>query len=198
MQPPPIPDDEAERLEALRRYEVLDTRPERAFDRLARIAATLLDVPVALVTLVDEDRQWFKSRVGFDPTETTRAVSFCAHAILDDAVMVVPDATQDPRFSDNPNVTGPEHVRFYAGAPLRTSDGFRLGTICAFDREPRPDGITPEQRRLLADLADAVVDELELHDAAHRILSLEMELETARERIHALTQSGSEGDQPPN
>ena len=130
--PAPLPSNEAERLETLARYGVLDTPPDAALDRLTALAARLFDVPVALVTLIEKDRQWFKSHHGTDLCESPRDVSFCAYAILPahQEVLVVPDATLDPRFADNPLVTGPLGVRFYAGAPLRTSDGTALGTLC--------------------------------------------------------------------
>ena len=159
----PIPENEAERLAALRRYEVLDTPAEDAFDRIARIAAAYLKVPIALVSLVDESRQWFKARHGIDAPETPRDIAFCAHAIMEDRPLVVRNATLDPRFKDNPLVTGGPKVRFYAGAPLRTSDGFRLGTLCAIDSVARE--FTDEEEAVLVDLAQLVVDELELRRA---------------------------------
>src|SRR5436309_3320908 len=133
MLPAPIPANEAERLAALTRYCVLDTLPEPAFDRLTRILQHVIGVPTVLVSLIDTDRQWFKSRIGLDATETPRNVSFCGHAVFQRKMLIVPDACQDPRFADNPLVTGPPGLRFYAGAPLITSDGFALGTICAID-----------------------------------------------------------------
>src|SRR4051812_43418622 len=165
--PAPMPGDEAERLACLHRYGVLDTPPEVAFDRLARLAARILDVPVALISLVDADRQWFKACVGMDATSTPRDVGFCPYAILTDRVMVVHDARRDPRFAHDPFVTGPPAMRFYAGAPLRTPKGHRIGTICVVDRRPRrPD---PPRLRMLADLAALAIDELELRrEAAER------------------------------
>ncbi|HUF76977.1 MAG TPA: MBL fold metallo-hydrolase [Longimicrobiales bacterium] len=156
--PAATPADEEERLAALRRLELLDSEPEERFDRLARLAAGLLEAPVSLVTLVDRDRQWFKSKVGTLLAETSRDVSFCAHAILDREEMVVPDALQDERFADNPIVAGPPHVRFYAGCPLTMPDGHAMGTLCVLDTRPRH--LTAEQRRLLRDLADLVEEEL--------------------------------------
>ena len=159
----PTPKNESERIAALRRYEILDTPPEEAFDRITKIVAAVLNVPIALVSLVDETRQWFKSHCGLDVEETPREYAFCAHAIMSDRVLVVSDATQDPRFADNPLVTGEPGIRFYSGAPLRTKDGFILGTLCAIDLEPRK--ITEEQQHILINLADLVIDELELRRA---------------------------------
>ena len=168
MSQPSIHEIIPERLEALRRYDVLDTPPEERFDRVAELAAYLFDVPIALVSLVDADRQWLKACIGIDQRETDRSVSFCAHAIRADEPMVVEDATQDERFVDNPLVTGEPGIRFYAGAPLITPDGHALGTLCVIDTEPRqPDA---EQLAHLERLAQVVIDELELrHEVAeHR------------------------------
>ncbi len=156
----PIPANEVERLRALQNLEVLDTLPEEAIDRITRLAARIIDVPIALVSLVDRDRQWFKSKVGLDAPETARDLAFCAHAIMGDDVMVVPDAAADSRFADNPLVTGSPHIRFYAGAPLIISDGIRLGTLCAIDIKPRP--LSVEDQIALRDLAAIVVDEFQL------------------------------------
>ena len=148
MQSPPIPENEAARLAALRTYELLDTEAEQAFDDLTAVAAHVMGTPIALVSLVDGERQFFKSKVGLDATETPRDVSFCAHAILKpDQVMVVPDATADARFADNPLVTGELGIRFYAGTPLVDDDGHALGSLCTIDDKPRE--ITPEQVDML-------------------------------------------------
>ncbi|WP_374622295.1 GGDEF domain-containing protein [Pandoraea sp.] len=152
--------DEAERLAALRRYAILDTPPEPAFDRIVRLASHLLGAPISLVSLIDESRQWFKARQGLEVSQTPRSIAFCAHAILGDDVLVVPDARADRRFADNPLVTGAPNIRFYAGAPLRTPEGHRLGTLCVLDR--RPHTLDDEKRALLADLSALVVDALEL------------------------------------
>src|SRR3954452_8284190 len=130
MQKPGIPADEDARIDALRSYAILDTPPAPSFDRLTRLAAHLFDVPVALVSLIDSERQWFKSKVGVDVCETSRDVSLCAHAILNNTLFVVPDAAADPRFADNPFVAGEFHLRFYAGAPLRSREGRNLGALC--------------------------------------------------------------------
>lgn len=168
MQTPPIPADEAERLEALRGFAVLDTPAEAAFDRFTRLAARLFDVPMALVTLVDSERQWFKSAVGLGGTHTSRDASFCGHAILGEGVMEVRDAKEDVRFHDNPLVVGDPNIRFYAGAPLRTADGHSLGALCVIDRKPRE--LTAAQRELLAELGQLVMEQLEHRRA--RLLAL--------------------------
>ncbi|MEI9898117.1 MAG: ATP-binding protein [Chthoniobacter sp.] len=156
----PLPANERQRLQVLRRYAILDTPPEASFDRITRLVTKLLKVPIAVVTLVDEDRQWFKSACGLQAKETSRDVSFCAHAILTDDVLVVEDATHDPRFQNNSLVTGEMHIRFYAGAPLKSIEGFNLGSLCAIDTRPRH--LRQEDQELLRDLAEIVADELEL------------------------------------
>ncbi len=138
----PLPDNEPERLRALRDLMLLDTSPEERFDRVVRFAAEQLDAPIALVSLVDEHRQWFKSRLGLQVPETGRDVSFCAHAILQPDVFIVEDASRDARFAGNPLVTGETHVRFYAGAPLSAPGGERIGTLCVLDTRPRALGGT--------------------------------------------------------
>jgi GAF domain-containing protein len=132
-----LPEDEPGRLESLRRYQILDTDYEEAFDTAARLAAHICQTPTALITFVDEHRQWFKSHFGFAQRETSRDVSFCAHAILVEGPTVVRDALDDARFRDNPYVTTAPYIRFYAGAPLVSSEGHRLGTLCVIDRVPR-------------------------------------------------------------
>lgn len=137
MQAPSIPDNETQRLQALRAQAILDTPAEERFDRLTRLAQHMLGAKMALVSLVDADRQWFKSRQGLDACETGRDISFCGHAILDDAIFEITDANLDPRFADNPLVTGPPHIRFYAGAPLATADGCWNSFVA---RAPLPQG----------------------------------------------------------
>ena len=137
MTPAPLPANENERLRALRELLLLDTPPEERYDRLARFAAEQLDMPIALLTLVDGQRQWFKSRVGVDVIETPRDISFCGHAIMSNELFVVEDASRDPRFSDNPVVLGAPYVRFYAGAPLSAPSGHHIGTLCVIDTVPR-------------------------------------------------------------
>ncbi len=154
---------EADRLAALERYRILDTAREAGFDDLARIAAQICGTPVALISLLDDHRQWFKAAVGIDVTETPREIAFCAQAILQDEVFVIPDATKDDRFAANPLVTGDANVRFYAGAPLFTPDGFPLGTLCVIDVKPRE--LSEDQREALNALSRQVMTQLELRRA---------------------------------
>lgn len=169
MKSAPLPENEGDRLQKLLDYKILDTGPEKAFDRITRIVAETIGVPIALVSLIDTDRQWFKSRYGLDAEQTPRDVAFCAHAILGDQVFVIEDAHLDERFADNPLVTGDPSVRFYAGAPLITPDGHKLGTLCAIDRVPRK--ISNEHLQLIEDLASLVVDEIELQKALRLAVS---------------------------
>src|SRR5450432_1201809 len=154
---------EAARLNALDSYRVLDTAPEACFDRLTALAADLFDVPIALVSLIDAERQWFKSHHGLEAESTPRSQAFRAHAkeLGANATMVVEDAMRDPRFQDNPLVTGDPHIRFYAGAALTSADGFNLGSLCVIDTKPRPAPSADDIRRLET-LASLVVGELEL------------------------------------
>ncbi len=152
--------NELKRLETLEGYNILDTLPENAFDRLTTLAASMFDVPIALVTLIDRDRQWFKSKFGLQTSETPLDVSFCAHTILKDSVLVIPDASTDARFKDNNLVTGSPHIRFYAGAPLKASNGHNIGTFCIIDTVARD--FDPAQQAILQDLAAVAMDELEL------------------------------------
>jgi diguanylate cyclase (GGDEF)-like protein len=154
-----ISTDEAQRLIALRDYEIMDTPSEPRFDRVARMAAHVMETPIALVSLLDEKRQWVKASYGLSITDVPRQMTFCTHAIESSQITVVEDALRDPRFFNNPMVTGAPNLRFYAAAPLRNWQGFNLGTLCVLDRQPRK--ITPDQRRLLEELAAMVVDELE-------------------------------------
>ena len=157
---PPRPPDEDARLRALRSYGILDTDAEPSFDRITTLVARVLDVPIALVTLIDAERQWFKSCAGLGGNETERDLAFCSYTILRDEVLVIPDTYEDARFAANPFVTGDPFVRAYAGAPLRTPDGFRIGSLCAIDRRPRQ--FTADQLATLVDLAQVVIDEMEL------------------------------------
>jgi len=160
--PAPLPEDEDQRLAALRRLAILDTEPEERFDKLTRIAAALFDVPIALISMVDEHRQWFKSTFGTSVCEGPRDTSFCAHAILAPAAMIVPDALLDPRFADNPVVVNEPRVRFYAGCPLLI-DGSCVGTLCVIDTRPRE--LNATSIRLLQDLAELVLQELKRTEA---------------------------------
>ena len=157
---PPVPENESARLETLRQYEILDTDPEESFNDLTRLAAYICNTPIALISLIDENRQWFKSRVGLSEKETSRDVSFCAHAILQDGPFIVRDALDDERFRTNPMVTSAPHIRFYAGSPLMSPEGFKIGTLCVIDRKPRE--LTPEQVAALKILGNQVITQLDL------------------------------------
>lgn len=163
MQAPDIPGNEPRRLSALRALDVLDTPPEERFERITRVASAAFGVTTALVSLVDEHRQWFKSHCGLDATETPREISFCGHTILDDKAFVVPDTHEDQRFFDNPLVTGEPYIRFYAGYPLVVDDGSRVGTLCLLDPEPRT--LNEAEVSLLKDLA---------HIATHELLAMQL------------------------
>lgn len=158
----PIPADDELRLADLCALDMLDTAPEARFDRITQAAQRLFNVPIALVSLVDRDRQWFKSRSGLDVTETPRNISFCGHAIHGDQALVIPDASADERFADNPLVSGTLHLRFYAGMPLKSRNGRALGTLCLIDRQPR--GFSGDDLKLLADLAAWAERELNLRE----------------------------------
>lgn len=155
---PSKPNNEALRIQTLRELNVLDTSPEERFDRLTRLAKRLFNVPIALVSLVDGDRQWFKSCLGLEASETPRDISFCGHAILGDQILTVCDAEQDERFHDNPLVVGDPKIRFYAGCPLTVANGSKLGTLCLIDLKPR--NLDDEERALLRDLARMAEQEL--------------------------------------
>mgnify|MGYP002784851877 CR=1 FL=1 len=164
MLAPPMPEDELTRLQVLHALCILDSGPEERFDRLTRMARRVFSVPIALVSLVDLNRQWFKSCQGLGVNETGRDVSFCGHAILGDEIFVIPDAAGDSRFADNPLVTGEPHIRFYAGCPLKVSRGAKVGTLCIIDQSPR--GFGAEDAQALRDLAAMVEDELSAFQAA--------------------------------
>ena len=153
-----FPINEAERLFMLRALNLLDTPMEERFDRITRIVCNTLDVPIAAISLVDDTRQWFKSRQGMDACETSRKDAFCAHAILESGMLYVPDAREDSRFCDNPLVTGEPHLRFYAGMPITIRGAFNIGTLCAVDLTPRQ--LTDAQMKVLIDLAKIVESEI--------------------------------------
>ncbi len=155
---------ETQRIKALKRYDILDTPPDGSFDRITKLAAKLLNVPIAIVTLVDTDRIWFKSRYGIDVTQIGRDPGLCASAILSDEIYIVEDAVKDPRTLANPLVAGSFGLQFYAAAPLKVKDGYNLGTLCIIDKNPRK--LTDSEKQILQDLADILIDEMELRLAA--------------------------------
>src|SRR4029077_19423488 len=153
------PDSDTARVAALEKYAILDTEPEQAFDDLTLLSSYVCKTPIALISLVDEDRQWFKSKIGLSVSETPRQVAFCSVAIQHSDVMVVPDTLQDERFRDNPLVLSDPRIRFYAGAPLINEDGYALGTLCVIDQKPRE--ISAEQKEALQALSRLVLGQLE-------------------------------------
>ncbi len=182
----PLPPNEQQRLAALRQLNILDTPAERDFDDLVSLAAELCRTPIALISLIDADRQWFKAKVGLATTETSREVSFCAHAILLSDLLVVPDAVTDERFSKNPLVTADPPIRFYAGAPLVTSDGYALGTLCVIDHVPRQ--LQAHEADVLRALSRQVLAQIELRRANAELVrtvaesrAIEEELRTSEE-----------------
>jgi signal transduction histidine kinase len=183
----PLPYNETDRLAALYSLNVLDSEPEKDFDDIVALAANICDAPMSMVTLVDADRQWFKAGVGTDLTQTTRELSFCAHTILGTDLLMVPDARADARFAGNAAVAAEGGVRFYAGAPLITSDGFVLGTLCVFDSEPRR--LEVEQLQALRALAQQVTSQLELRRYAVALAGTSarlQELERRKDDLAAL------------
>nr|WP_301311645.1 response regulator [Azospirillum lipoferum] len=185
------PPDESSRQAVLESYCILDTPPEPGFDNITRLAQHFFRTRFAVVSLIDRDRQWLKSRVGLEATETHRDLAFCAHAILGDGVLVVPDATEDPRFAGNPMVTGEPHIRFYAGAPL-VVDGHKLGTLCVFDDAPR-DGFDAREAETLTQLAQLVVDEMTLRREVARREQAEAELSDRSRLLNLAEEIGQFG-----
>ena len=179
--------DETARLATLRRYGIVGTAPEDAFDRLTRLAASLLDTPVAFLTFVEASRVWIKSCFGLSIDELPREITFCTHAVRSDRLMVVPDARRDPRFVDSPFVTGPAGLRFYAGAPLVAPDRSRIGTICVLDRRPRRP--SARQRQDLVDLAGLAIDQLELRRQTGERARAEAEAEAERARLASVIEN---------
>jgi len=190
MSPAPLPPDEKERLEALARYDLLDTPPEQAYDDLVALAAEMLDVPIALVSLMDEERQWFKAALGIEVRETHRDVAFCSYAILKDELFVVSDATEDARFAHNPLVTSEPRIRFYAGAPLRTREGQRLGTLCVIDRKPRQ--LTEKQTAALLRLRRQAEAQLELRIKARELQETQARLRAEHDAVLRLQRKRAE------
>jgi GAF domain-containing protein len=177
----PIPANEKKRLEVLWQYEVLDTVPEEIFDDLTELAARICEAPIALISLVDENRQWFKSKLGTTLNETARDISFCSHAIAQSGLFVVPDAAQDARFAGNPLVTSDPRIRFYAGAPLNTPDGYALGTLCVIDTVPRQ--LRADQKQALIILARHVVSQLELRRRSRELAQIRQESQELKEDL---------------
>ncbi len=180
----PLPENESERLAALRKYEILDSEPEQDFNDIVELASQLCDTPIALITLIDESRQWFKAKIGLGINETTRDLAFCAHAIHDNDMMVIRDATQDDRFFDNPFVTEDPKIRFYAGMPLITGNGFKLGTLCVIDQKPKD--LSELQLKALRILGKQVAKLLDLRainlGLKNQVLEKTAELRSAFER----------------
>jgi len=170
----PLPKNEGQRIKVLWQYDVLDTVPEAAFDELADLARLICGAPIALISLVDEDRQWFKSKLGVNLKETSRDVSLCAHAILEKDLLLVPDATKDKRFKNNPLVTTGPKIRFYAGAPLISPDGHALGTLCVIDKVARK--LTADQKRALRILAKHVMTQLDLRYRTRELAQAKAEI----------------------
>jgi GAF domain-containing protein len=162
MKKAPIPQNEKERLLSVYALELLDTPPEERFDLFTRVATKIFEVPISILTLVDANREWFKSCQGLPNHEGDRAISFCGHALLENEILVIPDAKKDPRFSDNPMVTGAPYIRFYAGVPILSGDGQRVGTFCIKDTKPRE--FTQEDRSALRQLALLVEHEVNLRN----------------------------------
>jgi PAS domain-containing protein len=175
----PLPEKESERLKKLRSYNILDSLPEEEYDRVVRLATKLFDVPTAVVSLIERDRQWFKAQIGTTNREVNRNLSFCSHAICQDGVMVIEDASRHPDFSDNPLVKGKPHLRFYAGAPLHASDGLNLGTLAILDTKPRI--FDDDQKETLSDLAAMVMDSLKMRQVIERADAAERRFHDAME-----------------
>jgi len=178
------PTTEERRIAALREYAIMDTTPEEGFDDISRLTSYICETPIALITLLDLNRQWFKSHIGLEGTETPIEHAFCAHAIRQEKVFIVPDAMEDPRFAQNPLVTSAPNIRFYAGAPLVTPQGVPLGTLCAIDRVPR--NFTEEQKEALQALARQVMAMLELRRTVKALDTALAEKRTAETEVETL------------
>ncbi len=179
-----IPENDDERLKKLNSYQILDTPSETDYDELVQLASQICNVPISLMTLVDKDRQWFKANVGLPVSETPREISFCGHAINENNLFIVEDASKDERFSDNPLVTSDPNIRFYMGMPLTTPDGFNIGTLCVIDHEPRV--LTKEQENAIRVLAKKVVNHLELRNQINEIKNAYVELYEERENYQRI------------
>jgi GAF domain-containing protein len=189
----PILENETERLNTLRGYGILDTHPEDRFDELTRLSALICGTPISLISLVDEDRQWFKSKTGLEVSQTPREEAFCAHAIMSPELLVVPDASQDPRFATNPLVLGELHVRFYAGAPLTAPNGHHLGALCVIDRVPRQ--LSREQLESLRILSRQVMAQVILGKNLHDLTTALKAKEDLEQDIQKLIQDFLPGSQ---
>ena len=194
--------NEKQRLKVLWQYDLLDTVPEEVFDDLTELAARICEAPVAMITLVDEKRQWFKSKVGVSVNETSRDISFCSRAIEQSDLFIIPDAAADQRFAQNPLVTSDPKIRFYAGAPLITPDGYALGTLCVIDKVPRE--LRPEQKQALRVLARHVMGQLELRRHAGALNRankerdrMKSDLETAQSELSRLRREIKSGKASP-
>jgi hypothetical protein len=177
----PLPTNEAERLAALKEYRILDTGTERSYDDITALAAHICEVPIAMISLVDEARQWFKSRVGVEQQQTPREVAFCAHAILQDKPFIISDATKDKRFAGNSLVTGEPHIRFYAGVPLVNPEGLALGTLCVVDHQPHQ--LSAAQQKTLQALSRQVMALLELRRISARLANALEQVKTLQELL---------------
>jgi len=184
MESAPLPANEQERIEALHRYHILDTFPEPDYNDFVFLAAQICETPIALISFVDEDRQWFKAKIGIEVDGTPRDVAFCAHAILGEDPLIVNDALQDPRFADNPLVTEEPGIRFYAGAPLRTKEGVSLGALAVIDQEAR--SLTSSQEQSLSALSRLLMKELEFRLTIERLKSISEASAVASKGIRSL------------
>ena len=181
MKQAPLPTNEAERLAALNEYRILDTETEQSYDDITTLAAQICGVPIAMISLVDEARQWFKSRVGMEQQQTPREVAFCAHAILQNKPFIVKDATKDRRFAGSALVTGEPHIRFYAGIPLVNPEGMALGTLCVVDHQPRR--LSAAQQKTLQALSRQVMALLELRRVSARLANALEQVKTLQELL---------------
>ena len=187
MKPGTIPDNETERLAALRQYQVLDTDAEDDFNEIVQLASSICETPISLISLIDSERQWFKARVGLDVVQTSRDLAFCGHALQQESILIIPDTSKDERFSDNPLVTGDPNIGFYAGMPLTTEEGYTIGTLCVLDRKPRT--LTEVQLLTLKTLGKQVVKMLDLRLKVLNLKKSEEALRNSEEQINIILQN---------